>query len=372
MKDVLGKLVWIVVAMLAAAEVSFYVSHRYAQTQKAAANEVAVFSGSPPSYVRDPKVDLISLYKKVSRSIVRIDAAKQKNKQLPDKEYLGSGFFADTNGHIVTNYHVIAGSNVVGVIFADGFSIKARVIGTDPSNDVAVLQVSDPRGAKPLALGDSNGLQVGEQVAAIGNPLGLDGSMSEGIVSQLDRAIQAPNGFTISNVIQTDAAINHGSSGGPLFDPWGRVIGITTAIQAEGAGIGFAVPINQVRKSVHAILIGKQTKYAWLGVETIPVSPSVARVLNFHTLYGALITRVVLGSPAAKAGLRACDKTIKIGTHFYKSGCDIIIGIGGKPVHDSNQLAQALAALQPGQKVRFLIKRDGKSVVFNVVIGSRN
>lgn len=371
LKNILGKLLWLLVAAAVAAEVSYIASHHYFQQQRALSNQTEVFSGAPPSYASQSKVTLIDLYKKASPAIVRIDADSQSKSQVPNKEYLGTGFFVDTNGDILTNYHVIQGSNTVNVVFADGYSSAAKIIGSDPSNDVAVLKVSDMRNITPLAIGNSDTVEIGEQVAAIGNPLGLNGSLSEGIVSQLSRSIQAPNGFTISNVIQTDAPIDHGSSGGPLFDPWGRVVGVITAIQAVGSGIGYAIPINQVLHSARDILSGKVASYAWLGVETVPVPANIAKVLGFHSSYGALITTVVPGSPAARAGLQACNKQVKVGKNYYKSGCDIIIAVGSQPVHDSNELAKRLAPLKPGQVVSVIVRRGAKTLRLKVTLGTR-
>lgn len=371
MKDLLGKFVWLILALIVSAETSFIVSQRVIDNEKNRGDAVAVFSGKPPQYAAEKTMPLPRLYSSAAPAVVRIDAARQKGKQLPSKERLGSGFFADTEGHVITNYHVIAGSNTVGVIFADGFSVTAQVIGSDPSRDIAVLKVENDRGVKPLKLGDSDTLEVGEQVAAIGNPLGLEGSLTLGVVSAIGRSITAPNGYLIPNVIQTDALINHGSSGGPLFDPWGRVIGVNTAIQAENSGIGFAVPINEVRRAALDIIAGRQTRYAWLGVETISMRASLAKALNVSTKTGALVSRIVEGSPAAKSKLRECQSTKKIGSKLYKSGCDVIVALGGRPVRDSDDLSAALSAYRPGDRIYLKVVRGKKTLKISAILGER-
>jgi putative serine protease PepD len=251
----------------------------------------------------------------------------------------GSGFVLDRRGDILTNAHVVHGARKVTVrLGGAGSAVPARVLGTDNSNDLAVLRV-DPSKVTlhPLSLGDSSGVHVGDQVAAIGNPFGLDRTITAGIVSALQRQITAPDGFTIDHVIQTDAAINPGNSGGPLIDAQGRVIGINSQIATGGngdanVGIGFAIPIATAKQELAALEGGGTVQHAFLGVGTVPGNG------------GVLVERVQHGSPAAKAGLRRGDT---------------IVTLAGRPVRDPSQLAAAVGAHHPGQTVTVGYVRHG-------------
>src|SRR6185312_271026 len=267
----------------------------------------------------------------------------------------GSGFVVDKDGYIVTNAHVVEGASSVTASFSEnGEAIPAEVKGVDRSTDVAVLKV-DPSKVKNLTtipLGDSSKAQVGDPVIAIGNPFGLSRTVTTGIVSGLQRQIQAPNGFTISNVIQTDAAINPGNSGGPLLDANGRVIGINSQIQTGGGqgsvGIGFAVPSNTVKNELSKLKTGASVERAYLGVQMQRVDSQLAQDLNLPVDHGALVVDVTPGSPAAKAGLKGGRTGTSQGV---AAGGDLIVAIDGKDMQNEDAVATAIAAHKPGDKV---------------------
>jgi S1-C subfamily serine protease len=288
-------------------------------------------------------------------------------------EATGSGFVIDAGGDILTNNHVIAGAgNNVTVQFADHRTVKAKVVGTDPSSDLALLKV-DPEGLdlKPLPLGSSKDVQVGDPTIAIGNPFGLDRTLTTGVVSALQRHIRAPNGFGIDNVIQTDAAINPGNSGGPLIDAAGRVIGINSQIETGGnaasgnVGIGFAVPIDTAKQILSTLKRGEDVQRAYLGVGTLTVDGSLD-ALQLPTDHGALVQSVEPGSPAARAGIKAGD--IQAQLQGSKDpvilGGDIITDADGKPVKSGDQLSQIVTSHKPGDKLKLqVVRKDGKKTV---------
>jgi putative serine protease PepD len=263
----------------------------------------------------------------------------------------GSGFVIDSDGHIVTNDHVIDGATSITVTFADKTTATAKLTGADPSSDLAVIQV-DAAAAKlrltPLTFADSSGVQVGQSVLAIGSPYGLEGTLTTGIVSALDRAIQAPNHYTIAGAIQTDAAINSGNSGGPLLNADGKVVGINAQIESSSgsnAGIGFAIPSNTVRSVAQSLISDGSVKHAYLGVQI--ASPATGT--------GALIGTVTAGSPGAKAGLKAKD---------------VVTQIDGKPITGPDDLAAAVASKQPGDTLTLLVERGDARSTLRVTLGS--
>jgi putative serine protease PepD len=262
----------------------------------------------------------------------------------------GSGWVYDSSGHIVTNDHVVAGATKISVTFADGTKYSAKVVGTDPSTDLAVLKVDAPSSKlHPLSLGDSGSLQVGDGVVAIGAPFGLDETVTSGIVSALDRDISSQNSFTISGAIQTDAAINHGNSGGPLLNMDGQVVGVTTQIESDSGGnegVGFAVPSNTIAQVVSKLVKGEKVAHPYLGVFIrTPANQS-----------GAQIAQLKNGSPAASAGL-------KVG--------DVITSFGGESIASPDELTAAVGAKKPGDNVSVTYVRDGKTHTAEVTIGTR-
>jgi len=292
------------------------------------------------------------------------------------QQALGSGFVIDKAGHIVTNYHVVQGASRVEVSFSDNERKPATIVGRDPSTDVAVLQVKGlaARALTPLVLGNSDLVEVGDAVVAIGNPLGEDRSITSGIVSALQRQISAPNGAPIDHVIQTDAALNHGNSGGPLLNTLGQVIGVNSQIQTASGqdgniGIGFAIPINTV-KGVAAQLISKgSVEHAFLGVDVQAITPTVAKLFRLPTSHGLLVGTVCTNSAAASAGLRAATQQVTLAGDTWPLGGDIIAKVDGVPVTSVDQLRSVIADMKPGQTVRLAIYRGNKLETLNAKLG---
>jgi S1-C subfamily serine protease len=290
----------------------------------------------------------------------------------------GSGFLIDTEGHIVTNNHVVEGATKVTVkLGSEETSHTAEVVGADPATDVALLKVDEPAAKlHPLALGNSTGVQVGDPVVAIGNPFGLDRTVTSGIVSALQRQIQAPNGFSISHVIQTDAAINPGNSGGPLIDSAGRVIGINSQIQTGGGngnvGIGFAVPIDTAKEVVEQIEQHGEVKHAYIGITGGSITPAIAKALKLPVDKGVLVNEVVKGSPADKAGIEGGDTEATIEGVQVSLGGDIFTEVDGKPIASMEDVIDAVNAAQPGDEMELTIRRgDNETKHVTVTLGTR-
>ena len=280
---------------------------------------------------------------------------------------LGSGFVIDKDGHVVTNYHVVRGASSIEVSFSNQETRSAKVVGTDPSTDLAVLKVDvDAKALTPLSLADSDEVQVGDPVVAIGNPFGLERTVTAGIVSALQREVSAPNDYTIDHVIQTDAPINSGNSGGPLIDAQGRVIGVNSQIEtANGGGgnvgIGFAIPSNTVKSVVAQLLDDGRVDRAFLGVTLQDVEPDVAQVLRLPAKEGVLVSSVKPGSPAAKAGIVGGDTQVVVAGESYQLGGDMIVAIDGKDVSSVDQLRDLITAHKPGDTVSVtVVNKDGK------------
>jgi S1-C subfamily serine protease len=288
---------------------------------------------------------------------------------------LGSGFVIDKDGHIVTNYHVVQGADEVFVNFSGEDRIKARVIGADPSTDIAVLKIDAHRRAlTPLQLGNSDSIDVGDGVIAIGNPFGLDRTATAGIVSALQRQIQAPSGFTIDKVIQTDAAINKGNSGGPLLNAAGRVIGVNTQIETGGTsegnvGIGFAVPVNTVREVASEIMEHGRVDHPYLGVEMQTIDEKVAESFNLPAEKGVLITSVRPGSPADEAGLRGGTTSVIVEGNSYVIGGDVVTKGDGRPVESADELREIVTSKEPGDTLRLEVKREDETETVKVELG---
>jgi S1-C subfamily serine protease len=293
----------------------------------------------------------------------------------------GSGIVISSNGTILTNYHVVENAVKVTVSFEKGKTVEAQVIGKDPSNDLAVLKIStDGLTLHPLTLGDSSAVQVGDPVYAIGNPFDLERTLTTGVISALQRQITAPNGFTIGNVLQTDAPINPGNSGGPLLDSAGQVIGINSQIETGGSGngsvgIGFAVPINTAKSELHQLEQGGTVRGAYLGLSTLTIDGSLA-ALNLPVSSGALVQSVQPGTGAAKAKIKAGTISTTTENGQVAVGGDIIVSIDGKPVHSSEDVANYVEAKKPGDTITVGLKRatgNGSYVdkTVTVTLGSR-
>jgi S1-C subfamily serine protease len=288
---------------------------------------------------------------------------------------LGSGFVIDKRGDILTNDHVVHGATGISVGFDSGVSAPATIVGTDPSSDLAVIRVKTPASAlHPLAFGDASALQVGQPVYAIGNPFGLDRTMTAGIVSATGRDIESPNGRTIPNAIQTDAAINHGNSGGPLLDGSGRVIGVNAQIEAgtvnANVGVGFAISSATARSVARQLIAGKHVQHSWLGVEVVTIDPTVARDVRGLPARGVLVASVVKGSPAAKAGLEGPTRRSTQKGITALVGGDTIVALDGKSVTSSQQLVEAVALRKPGDTIRLEVVRGGANRTVRVTLAN--
>ena len=284
---------------------------------------------------------------------------------------LGSGFLIDTQGHVITNAHVVDGATTTTVTFEDGTETKGTILGVDKSTDVAVVKVGKvPSGVRPVPFGNSGDLTVGQSVVAIGNPYGYSGTATTGIVSALKRAIQSPSGFTIQNAIQTDAAINQGNSGGPLFDSDGRVIGINSQIASENGGnvgIGFAVPIDTVRPIVDSIISSGKAQHAWIGIQGRDLTPGLAQKLGLEGKRGVVIASLDDRGPANDAGLQAAEKA----DADVPTGGDLIVAVNGRPVTDMADVAEAVASRKVGDTITVTVLRDGKSQTVTLTLKDR-
>jgi S1-C subfamily serine protease len=290
----------------------------------------------------------------------------------------GSGFVIDTEGHVLTNNHVVEGANRIQVkLGSSDTTYRAKVVGADPATDLALLEVEAPASQlHPLTLGRSSEMEVGDPVVAIGNPFGLDRTVTSGIVSALQRQIQAPNGFSISNVIQTDAAINPGNSGGPLINASGEVIGINSQIETGGGsngnvGIGFAIPIDTVRAEIHQLETKGEVEHAFLGISGGTITPDLARAINLPVSEGVIVQTVVKGGPADKAGVEGGNTSATIGGAQVSLGGDIITEVNGKKVSGMDEIVEIVNEAEPGDSLELTILRDGKTKTATVTLGSR-
>jgi S1-C subfamily serine protease len=323
------------------------------------------------------------IYERAASGVVRINATDNSTSGSADplggQDALGSGFVIDKTGHIVTNYHVVRDAGQVTVSFSNRDTVKATVVGTDPSTDIAVLRVETAASAlTPLAMGNSDAVRVGDPVVAIGNPFGLDRTVTAGIVSALQRLIQAPNRFTIDHVIQTDAPINPGNSGGPLLNARGQVIGVNTQIEtgtgtsASGnVGIGFAVPSNTVKDVVAQILSTGRVDHAYLGISGQSLTEDVADQYNLPVEKGVLVEEVTADTGAGKAGLEGGDTEVVVAGESYTLGGDIIVAFDGKKISSIEQLRDAISGRKPGDKVSLVIYRDANKTSVTVTLGRR-
>jgi S1-C subfamily serine protease len=315
----------------------------------------------------------IGVYRKNIGSVVNITSRVMTYDffyGLVPQEGQGSGFVFDKEGHILTNYHVIADARQVEVTLHNRKKYKATIVGTDKSHDLAIVQIKAPD-LQPMVLGDSTNLQVGQKVYAIGNPFGLAGTLTRGIVSSI-RQVQEPDGLVIEEAIQTDAAINPGNSGGPLLNWHGEVIGINTMIASsvgQSAGIGFAIPINTAKAVVNDLVTLGRVRRPALGIRTIPIDPEVANELGLAADYGLLIVQAVPGGSADRSGLRGGSDRAYLGNTPIMIGGDLIVAIDGEKVESQQILAQIMNKHRAGDTVKVTIFRGKKQLEVPVVLG---
>ncbi|MGE5850110.1 MAG: S1C family serine protease [Candidatus Methylomirabilota bacterium] len=320
---------------------------------------------------------VIGVYRAVSPGVVHITSTVLSQdflfRIIPERG-TGSGFIVDDRGYILTNNHVVENADRLEVTLADKSKVPARLIGRDPNNDIAVIHVTVAREKlTPLRLGDSDQLQVGQIAIAIGNPFGLDRTVTRGVVSALGRSLKAETGRQIRNVIQTDAAINPGNSGGPLLNSRGEVIGINTAIFSPtggSIGIGFAIPVNTAKKLLPLLIARGRASHPWLGINGSDVTPDLAKTLSLPVKEGVMIAQVVPGGPAARAGLRGSQRRIRVGNYMINVGGDIIQALDGKKIANVDDLTAFLDdRKKAGDDVRVDILRDGKPLSMTVRLG---
>jgi S1-C subfamily serine protease len=349
---------------------------------------VAGEASAPAAFANGRRLSINEIYRNAAPGVVQITTTTTVQSIEPDpflnpfgfpeerrQTALGSGFVIDTAGHIVTNYHVVENAEQIEVSFTNRDSVEARVLGRDPSTDIAVLKVDvDARALRPLTLGSSARVRVGDSVVAIGNPLGFERSVTSGIVSALQRPLTAPNNFTIDDVIQTDAAINSGNSGGPLLAANGRVIGVNTAIATGGSGrgsigIGFAIPTDLVKTVVAQLIEEGRVEHPFIGVGAQEIDEEIAGIFNLPVERGLLVVRVYEGSGAQEAGLREGSTEVVVAGQSYLLGGDIIVAIDGRAVSTTQDLRQRVAGKKPGDKVEVEVYRGGEERSFDVTLG---
>ena len=319
-------------------------------------------------------LSLIEIFEKSEPGVVRVNT--QRNQTINDVGGVGSGFVFDKKGHIITNAHVIEDSTKTVVTFLDGRSYNAEIIGIDQYTDIGVIKVNaDLKLLQPLTLGDSSNLQVGEPITAIGNPFGLSGSMTSGIISQMGRLLPSGSGYSIPDVIQTDAAINPGNSGGPLLNMRGDIVGINTAIQSttgEFTGVGFAIPSQTVAKIVPTLISEGEYKHPWIGISGRDINPDMANVLGLKDALGFLIITVVEDSPASDAGLIGSNKTIKVEGKDYPVGGDIILAVDGIDVRKIDDILIHLQRVKTvGDEMNLEILRDDRTTNVTIILQER-
>jgi len=317
------------------------------------------------------------IYNRTNKGVVEITVTSTGNTTpfggSQSQQAQGSGFVYDDSGHIVTNEHVVNGANSISVKFWNGATYKATLVGSDASTDLAVIKVDAPSSLlHPLSLADSGKVAVGHGVVAIGSPFGLEETVTSGIVSALHRSMTAPNDFTINDSIQTDAAINHGNSGGPLLNMQGRVIGVNAQIESDSGGsdgVGFAIPSNTVRSIASQLISSGNVSHAYLGVGVETIPSSVASALGVPA--GVELAQVRSGTPAARAGLHGSTGTRTIDGQEYPTGGDVVTAIDGEAVSTSAELQARIDAKRPGDTVSITYSRGGKSHTVSVKLATR-
>ena len=326
----------------------------------------------PPPGLSEEERNNIEIYQRYSPGVVNITTTTIGYdfflRPVPMESGTGSGAVIDDQGHIVTNFHVVRGAETLEVTLPDKSKHEARVVGADPNNDIAVIQINVPRGRlTSVPLGTSKGLQVGQKVLAIGNPYGLERTLTTGVISSLGRSIQAENGRIIEDIIQTDAAINPGNSGGPLLNSQGQMIGINTAIYSPSnsgsVGIGFAIPADTVRRITGDLLTTGYVRHAWLGIgSTVNLAdfPGLANALRLNTERGLMIVDTYQNSPASRAGLRGATDEVRIGRRRLPVGGDILLEFQGKAINSVQELASEVDRYKAGDRVTVTVLRGNR------------
>ena len=319
-------------------------------------------------------LSLIEIFEKSEPGVVRVNVQRGESEEITGG--IGSGFVFDKKGHIISNTHVVKDANKIVVTFLDGRSYNANIIGTDEYTDIAVIKVdADLSLLHPLSIGDSSNLKVGEEIAAIGNPFGLSGSMTSGIISQLGRLLPTESNYQIPDVIQTDAAINPGNSGGPLLNIRGEIVGINTAIQSttgEFTGVGFAIPSQTIAKIVPILIEDGKYEHPWIGISGRDIDPDMASALNLKDAVGFLVITVVEDGPAFQAGLIGSEKTIEVDGVNYPVGGDVILAVDGNEVRKIDDILVHLQRVKSvGDEMVLEILRDGRTTNITITLDVR-
>ena len=348
--------------------------------------EAAPRSSEPAAFQQGKQRSINEIYRAAAPAVVHIETTTRVRQPsdlffgnpfgtAQTQRALGSGFVIYKAGHIVTNFHVVQGASLIQVSFSNNERFKAKVVGVDPSTDVAVLKVNvKSRALKTLTLGNSDGVRVGDQVIAIGNPFGLDRSVTAGIVSAVQRRIESPNNLSIAHVIQTDAALNHGNSGGPLLNAQGEVIGVNAQIETGGqtqgnVGIGFAIPINTVRDVVAELIKHGKVQHPFLGIEGKTLTPDIARLFHLPVQSGVLVASVRPNTGAAKAGLKAATNQVTVAGESWPAGGDVIVKLNGQAVPTIERLIDLISAKKPGDKIDLEVIRGTSHLHLSVTLG---
>jgi serine protease Do len=382
--------IWIFVLAILATSLFFGIASLQAMAQLSNDNSSSDVSPNSlsSSISSSDALTLPKIFNKTENSVVQITSSSptsnslviRNGEQIPQNNVaLASGFVYDQDGHIITNNHVISDPNSVEVTFVDGDSYSAKVIGKDPYSDIAVLQITDDGFQKhipPLKAANSSALQVGEQVIAIGNPFGLSGTLTSGVVSQMGRVL--PNditGYSISNIIQTDAAINPGNSGGPLLNNRGELVGMNTAIFSNTgvyAGVGFAIPSNMVQKVASSLLKNGSYEHPYMGISGITLSPEISNATHMNDTKGILVVDITADSPADKAGLRGGDVLTSVDGHDIRLGGDVIVAVDNQSVRAMEDLLSYLEEQKVvGDNIDLSIVRDGKTQHIDMILAAR-
>lgn len=320
----------------------------------------------------------IALYKKASKGVVNITSIVVKwdlFHRLVPQEGAGSGAIIDPKGYILTNNHVIKDAQRIEVTLADGSKWPGSLVGTDPEDDLAIIQIKAPsEQLHVLPLGSSADLQVGQKVLAIGNPFGLNETLTTGIISSMGRSISSQDGTLIEDLIQTDAAINPGNSGGPLLDSTGKIIGINTAIfspTGASVGIGFAIPVDIAKRIIPELIEKGYVSHPWIGVTMFPLVPGVAKALDLKVERGVMIVEVLQGGPADNAGINGSSRMLQVGNAMVPVGGDIIVALNGEEVNSTEALLRMIRKQRPGDKVTLKVLRQKRFHDLPVVLGER-
>src|SRR6266699_3365693 len=365
----------IAIAVLLVGFFFYYTTYRSGtlRTVNSPGGKVEITEAAGGEALEQEEQNNISVYHKNIGSVVNVTSkavAFDFFYGLVPQEGQGSGFVIDKDGHVLTNYHVIADARQVEVTLHNRKRYRATVVGTDRSHDLAIIQIKAPD-VTPMLLGDSSNLQVGQKVYAIGNPFGLAGTLTSGIVSSV-RSVQEPDGVTIDEAIQTDAAINPGNSGGPLLNSHGEVVGINTMIASnsgQNAGIGFAIPVNTAKAVLNDLLTLGRVRRPALGVLTLPISPDIADELGLASDYGLLVVRVTPGGAAERAGLRGGTERAYLGNMPIMIGGDLIVALDGQEVQDQQQLSRIMNNHRAGDSVKVTIYSGKRKMEVDVTLG---